>query len=277
MAILLIAALLFVPVRYRLNLTGNESISADGFVRWLLRIVSFRVQYTKESSFRYSLRVFGIRIFGNRKPKSKPAEESEDANETKESTNMNPAQIDSPEQAPEKKDSTVASEKESDPITDKESNKKSNKKDSSGQQSFIHKISDKIKKIKKMYLKWKRILTDSHNQNAFSFLKKTLVEILKRCIPDQLYLHAIYSTGSPDTTAEALGIVACFPIGYQNKWKIIPDFDSENAYFRGDGYLKGKIYLYQIVCHFKTSYLVTILYSLLHSLFNNTFKIGNTI
>ena len=57
----------------------------------------------------------------------------------------------------------------------------------------------------------------------------------------------MFSTGSPDTTGQAFGILACFPAMYQENRKIIPDFTSDDLYFKGTIWGKGRIYGYEIV------------------------------
>ena len=57
----------------------------------------------------------------------------------------------------------------------------------------------------------------------------------------------VYSTGSPDTTGISLGILACFPVGYKNKWQITPDFESENPYAKGSFDIKGHVIVISIL------------------------------
>lgn len=227
LAIFILAAVLFIPVRYRIDIDGNQNFGVKAKVRWFFKIASFRFQYLKDQGVSYSLRIFGIKLFGD--SSSKPSNQSKA--DKKDRLNEDKSETD---QAESKKIEIDKTEK------DKAETDKS-------KVDLISSIKSRIDHIKKIFLKWKKIIKDQHNQNAARLIKNTLIIILKRCMPDKMYLNAIYSTGSPDTTAEALGVVACFPIGYQNKWKIIPDFDSEKAYFNGEGLIKGKIYIYQIL------------------------------
>lgn len=57
----------------------------------------------------------------------------------------------------------------------------------------------------------------------------------------------VYSTGSPDTTGISLGILACFPVGYTNRWRITPDFESENPYAKGSFDIKGHVIVISIL------------------------------
>ena len=61
--LLTILAVLFLPVRYRINGEyDNSSQYVAGKVSWLLHIVSFTGGYSKENKVFYALRIFGIRI-----------------------------------------------------------------------------------------------------------------------------------------------------------------------------------------------------------------------
>ena len=66
-------------------------------------------------------------------------------------------------------------------------------------------------------------------------------------MPYKLYLKAEFSAGSPDKTGMVLGILAMFPIGYRNKWKIRPDFEREEIYIDSEFDIKGHIFLYKIL------------------------------
>ncbi len=98
---------------------------------------------------------------------------------------------------------------------------------------------DRSDKIKNCIYKLKREYSDERNKAAFSHLKKELFIILKRICPRRLKLTMVYSTGSPDTTGISLGILACFPVGYTNRWRITPDFESEKPYAKGSFDIKG--------------------------------------
>ena len=81
----------------------------------------------------------------------------------------------------------------------------------------------------------------------FYILKKELFIILKRICPRLLKLTMVYSTGSPDTTGISLGILACFPVGYTNRWRITPDFESEKPYAKGSFDIKGHVIVISIL------------------------------
>jgi len=114
-------------------------------------------------------------------------------------------------------------------------------------ESIVSKIKGIIERIKQVYPKIKRILTDKQNQDAVKHLKDEIVYLLKIFIPKKSKIDAIFSTGSPDTTGQLFGVLACFPVMQKGTWKLIPDFQSDDAYFKGTFWGKGWIALYQLV------------------------------
>lgn len=102
-------------------------------------------------------------------------------------------------------------------------------------------------KIKRLTGKIKKILKDDSCKAALNKIKTELINLLKAIMPYKLYLKAKFSAGSPDKTGMVLGILAMFPIGYRNKWKIRPDFEREEIYIDSEFDIKGHIFLYKIL------------------------------
>ncbi len=102
-------------------------------------------------------------------------------------------------------------------------------------------------KIKRLTDKIKKILKDDSCKEALNKIKTELINLLKAIMPYKLYLKAEFSAGSPDKTGMVLGILAMFPIGYRNKWKIRPDFEREEIYIDSEFDIKGHIFLYKIL------------------------------
>lgn len=134
----------------------------------------------------------------------------------------------------EKKEETPKKEKVKEP---KETSK----------EGIISKIKGMIERIKEVYPKLKKMWTDEKNKAAVNHLKKEFVYLLKVILPKKSKIDAAFSTGSPDTTGQAFGVLACFPAAYQKNWKIIPDFTSDDFYIKGTIWRKGRIYGCQIV------------------------------
>lgn len=139
----------------------------------------------------------------------------------------------------------LTEKKEEDSSEQKEKKPKEPKETSD--EGIISKIKGMIERIKTAYPKLKKILTDEKNKEAVAHLKNELLYLLKVLLPKKSKIDAAFSTGSPDTTGQAFGILACFPAMYQKNWRILPDFESEDLYFKGTIWGKGRIYGYEII------------------------------
>ena len=114
-------------------------------------------------------------------------------------------------------------------------------------ESIVSKIKGIIERIKEVYPRIKKILTDEQNHEAVKRLKDEVVYLVKIFLPKKSKIDAVFSTGSPDTTGQLFGVLACFPAMYQKDWRLTPDFQSDDAYFKGTFWGRGWIALYQIV------------------------------
>ena len=106
---------------------------------------------------------------------------------------------------------------------------------------FFHTIKSALGNVKKTIRKVNCLLTNESHKIAFAKLKTSVWQLLKILMPYRLKLNLEYSTGSPDTTAQLLGILTMFPIGYQNRWNVHPDFTADNAYAEAEFDVKGRI------------------------------------
>ena len=106
---------------------------------------------------------------------------------------------------------------------------------------FFHTIKSAFGNVKKTIRKVNCLLTNESYKSAFTKLKTSVWQLLKILMPYRLKLNLEYSTGSPDTTAQLLGILTMFPIGYQNRWNVHPDFTADNAYAEAEFDVRGRI------------------------------------
>lgn len=107
---------------------------------------------------------------------------------------------------------------------------------------IYHTIVHAIRNIHNTINKLQRLMNDEGNKRAFTTIRLALWKLIKAIVPHRLKLTLEYSTGSPDTTAQILGVLAMFPMGYQNGWNVFPDFTAENAYVDADFDVKGRIF-----------------------------------
>ena len=112
---------------------------------------------------------------------------------------------------------------------------------------IVSKIKGMIERIKIAYPKIKKILSDEKNKEAVNHLKKELLYFFKILLPKKSKIDAVFSVGAPDKTGQIFGVLACMPAMHQKNCKVIPDFTSDDLYFKGTIWGKGRIYGYQII------------------------------
>lgn len=238
---------LFVPVKYRaVGSFDNTDIRAKAHVSWLFHLFALHIEYADETDGYIRLAFVKRKLFDDAdsdyENEEKAAEASDDdvmdeaaKTETEDKVSENTG--DEPKISADENQHIKQQTKLTHQKRYKKRNKKSHKKQ----------FKDKSEKIKNCIYKLKREYSDERNKAAFSHLKKELFIILKRICPRRLKLTMVYSTGSPDTTGISLGILACFPVGYTNRWRITPDFESEKPYAKGSFDIKGHVIVISIL------------------------------
>ena len=238
---------LFVPVKYRaVGSFENTDIRAKAHVSWLFHLFALHIEYAQETDGYIRLAFVKKKLFDDAdsdyENDEKVAEASDDdvmdeaaKTETEDKVSENTG--DEPKISADENQHIKQQTKLTHQKRYKKRNKKSHKKQ----------FKDKSEKIKNCIYKLKREYSDERNKAAFSHLKKELFIILKRICPRRLKLTMVYSTGSPDTTGISLGILACFPVGYTNRWRITPDFESEKPYAKGSFDIKGHVIVISIL------------------------------
>ena len=270
LALILTALLcvLFVPVKYRaVGSFDNTDIRAKAHASWLFHLFALHIEYADETDGYIRLVFVKKGLFADSLGDNYEAfndDVMDDAAKTETEDKISENTGDGPkipadesehiidEQAED--ECTARTHNEYRSVTDenqhiKQQTKPTHKKTYKKPHKKSHKkqFKDKSDKIKNCIYKLKREYSDERNKAAFSHLKKELFIILKRICPRKLKLIMVYSTGSPDTTGISLGILACFPVGYTNRWRITPDFESEKPYAKGSFDIKGHVIVISIL------------------------------
>lgn len=264
LALILTALLcvLFVPVKYRaVGSFDNTDIRAKAHVSWLFHLFALHIEYADETDGYIRLAFVKKRLFDDSDSEYEKCEDDEYNEKATETDSLAENYEDFDDDAIDEAAKTETEDKVSENTGDepkisadenqhiKQQTKLTHQKRYKKRNKKSHKkqFKDKSEKIKNCIYKLKREYSDERNKAAFSHLKKELFIILKRICPRRLKLTMVYSTGSPDTTGISLGILACFPVGYKNKWQITPDFESENPYAKGSFDIKGHVIVISIL------------------------------
>lgn len=243
LALILTALLcvLFVPVKYRaVGSFDNTDIRAKAHASWLFHLFALHIEYADETDGYIRLVFVKKGLFADSLGDNYEAfndDVMDDAAKTETEDKVSENTGDEPKISADENQHIKQQTKLTHQKTYKKRNKKSHKKQ----------FKEKSEKIKNCIYKLKREYSDERNKAAFLHLKKELFIILKRICPRRLKLTMVYSTGSPDTTGISLGILACFPVGYTNRWQITPDFESEKPYAKGSFDIKGHVIVISIL------------------------------
>nr|WP_308668614.1 hypothetical protein [uncultured Agathobacter sp.] len=265
-----VLCVLFVPVKYRaVGSFDNTDIRAKAHASWLLHLFALHIEYADEADGYIRLAFVKKKLFDDSDSDCEDDSDYEDDSgdedyETDEYDKeaaepdsgadnyeaLDDDTMDADAKAEDKVSENIQNEHrtvsdDNQPIKQQTKYKKRSEK--SHKKSHKKQFKDKSDKIKTGIDKLKREYSDERNKAAFSHLKKELFIILKRICPRRLRLTMVYSTGSPDTTGISLGILACFPVGYTNRWRITPDFESEKPYAKGSFDIKGHVIVISIL------------------------------
>ncbi len=251
--IVILLLLLFCRVHYMIEGEWLEEKWARFKVHWLFRLVQAKVSYGDDLVYG-EIHLFWKKITFSFDLTAKKEEVEDELEESSEelSDNVSEAVRDDARRVEEKvigTETTTELRGEVEPWSeiDSEGDSEDEILTEEQKESIVSKIKGIIERIKQVYPKIKKILTDEQNHEAVKHLKDEVVYLIKIFIPKKSKIDTVFSTGSPDTTGQLFGILACFPAMYQKDWRLIPDFQSDDAYFKGTFWAKGWIALYQIV------------------------------
>lgn len=261
LALILTALLcvLFVPVKYRaVGSFDNTDIRAKAHVSWLLHLFALHIEYVDETDGYIRFAFVKKKLFDNYEALDDDDMDEAAKTETEDKVSENSGDepkipADESEYVADdqiENESTARTHNEYRSVTDENQHIKQQTKPThkrTYKKPHKKQFKDKSEKIKNCIYKLKREYSDERNKAAFLHLKKELFIILKRICPRRLKLTMVYSTGSPDTTGISLGVLACFPVGYTNRWRITPDFESEKPYAKGSFDIKGHVIVISIL------------------------------
>ena len=251
-----ILLVLFCPFRYRIWGSYHEKPDISIRVAWLMCIFQFRMDITDTQQM--YLRILGFRKnLSREEEETNESEESSGLEEESETTNTVENAFDKKRIETNRSDAAPVEENSGeeefrnkedpkDSIETKStdlSRKTPEKKISISQK--VKRLWEKIKRalfnIKETAVKIKKLYMDPRNKLAFTKLKQSVAKFFRVLHPKKFQLKLKFSTGSPDTTGQLLGVIAMFPIGYRNGWNIVPDFTADAFYADAEFDVRGRV------------------------------------
>ena len=249
--LLMILVVLFCPIRY--HVFGTECYNNEGNhsniivkVSWLLHLIGLDVSINSNISIYLRVLFFKKKLDGKKNADIEKSATNDSGTDASENSEIKNNEYTDEENVYSKNINNINNTDNSDASDDSDNTECIDDNDDvSKKQTKSPK--EKLLKLEEIIQKVKDIINNPIYKEAIIKIKNELINLLKAIIPYKLFFKARFSTGSPDTTGIALGILAMFPIGYQNRWKIEPDFESDNAFIDSSFDIKGKIYFYKVL------------------------------
>lgn len=282
LVLLILAALLFVPFRYEADISGDlqeKVLNGKAYVRWLLRIVSFKTDILSPKDIRYTLRIFGIPFkrgsFGGGEEESNASETSEEAKEDAKDT-AKPETEAKPEAAAESasqetSEETVTFSEEQGEASEETGTETSEEQDAEESESEEEKkpgirkrIKDKIDQLKARasslldsvkalfeLLKRKKGLLAKYirKKSTKRALKTAWVNVkwlLLHIAPKKYSGELSFGLKDPSLTGGICALISPVYVQIADKLQLYPDFEGELK-VGGHGYMKGRIRLWGIL------------------------------
>ncbi len=253
--LLILAAVFFVPVRYRISGSFFGEPVLQIRVSWLLGMVRYSyARRAKESAG--SIRICGIRPgkrAGGRGAEEEPREEEEMPDETEEE----PWDEDADDVSRRPEDDTrgdKALSADTDSRTDKDadaaprSGKKSDMRAGSGKSADAGFERDAgtgepgpADQLKEAFHKAKSIITDESNRLVVSSVWFELLYLLRHFRFRHIRAEVIFSLADPAATGQALGVLCMMPFLYGQDVNITPDFEADRMYAEGEAEAAGRM------------------------------------
>jgi|GEM_PF-1311167 len=280
-AVILLALILFVPVRYKACGEWHESYKINACVSWLFHLVHFGVHFDG-SGLTYKLRIAGIPVFSDQGSGRKHSRKHVRPHRKRQSSENAGFSQDDPllqERAEEEKydfeddlqkydEDTEDTEDTENPgstdqaaIQDRQKGKARNRL-----MDFLHRIRSfmkqlpeklrhfgesvkhagaKLKHLWRQKEKWEDFFASETFHRALESAKKYILILLKRIRPRKIEITAHYGFEDPSSTGKVYGILSIVRTYLPGKYSITPDF-SEKC-LEGDFLLAGRIIMIQII------------------------------
>ena len=249
--LLLFFCILFVPARYRIMGSYEETFVCKAKITWLLHFIVVKINVEKETVT--SIRILGIPLSVFLRKKKEPAVEKQKTYKTAgEEQNINKSAVE--KQNINKPQPAANGDKETDTSCKPEKTTFFKKIKLKIQKiidlfnSIINKIKQFFTDIKEKKDRIKRylsILKSDAAKASFLLCKKKLFKMLKHFIPRKMHANITYGLSDPADTGYILALYSMLPEAFGKKVVLYPDFNQ--AVFKCDFRMKGLIRMWTLL------------------------------
>ena len=257
--LLTILAVLFVPVRYRINGEyDNSSQYVAGKVSWLLHFISFTGGYSKENKAFYTLRICGIRINLSKKKQSDKSDEKQEKNIFDSETSVqekDAEEYNSKSDMADDENHSVADDEKTGYVKSYEAKEEADQKETFKEKEKVP-FSQRLKKVKESLTelinntketkeKISKKLNNPDYKELAGFLWNQFKKLMGIIKPKKGSLYVHFGFDDVETTGKAAMYLAVLYGLLGLDIQIYPDFD--NKVLEGKVKLIGSIRLWGIV------------------------------
>lgn len=243
--LLFVIAVIVVPVRYKINIRGQDEIEGKAVFYWMFHFLDMRICYL-EKKVSYKLRILGISFLGDKKKKKRKRRKT-----ARKKTERKFKEEQTEKEFPEEKRTIIEEQAEirEDTAAEEARRKMTEPEKDIGEErtwrakesSRFDSLKDRSAAFKEKYLFIKNLLLDETNKNALFMVMRELKYLLRHFSPRKVSGNIEFAMGDPAQTGKVLGAVSIFPFWARYKVNIMPDFMAEDFYLKGNVYLKGHI------------------------------------
>ena len=276
--LLLLLAVLFVPVRYRVDGEYEKNLRVEAKAGWLFHLIYFHfsmLNMEKEGI----LRIAGIPVLRipivekTKKPKSSRRKRKKSGKSVKSVKKEKTGTRQVHQEASAEEERIEKTENGSEKKIDKKFENKMLRDDSpviyeydhAGKKrkkffpferirKFFHEIKqwflhllERIKLALSKIQDIKSVWLDENNKKSTGLVLTEMKYLLLHYGPTKIRAEVQFSAGDPALTGQILGGLSMIPFLYRKKVQILPDFVSEEVYLNGHGTARGHIRMFRLL------------------------------
>lgn len=111
----------------------------------------------------------------------------------------------------------------------------------------LQKLPNRLRKIGGHVGDLREIVTDEANQASMKLLLRESKTLLLHYRPRKLTADVLYGLGDPALTGQSLAVLSMIPFLYREKVQIVPDFETEQAFLKGTFDAVGHVRLIHLI------------------------------